>query len=118
MNDIDPIELNRELRDTLRRYLLTTLPISDRFPELRAEAHRQLGETDKLVAGPFVEAISDFEKGKSLSQLVEADVLHSGFSALNPSEYERPVHKHQAKAIQPLCGDHDTVVALRTGARQ
>src|SRR6476660_4430338 len=94
MNEIDPIELNRELQDTLRRYLLTTLPISDRFPKLRAEAHRQLGETDKLVAGPFVEAISDFEKGKSLSQLVEENALHCGFGALHTSEYERPMHKH------------------------
>lgn len=116
MNEIDPIELNRELKDTLRRYLLTTLPISDRFPKLRAEAHRQLGETDKLVAGPFVEAISDFEKGKSLSGLVHEGVLHSGFAALQASEYARPMHKHQEQAIYAICGDNNTVVATGTGS--
>jgi hypothetical protein len=77
MNEIDPIRLNRELQETIRRYLLTALPISERFPKLRAEAHKQLGASDKLVAGPFVEGIGDFEKGRSLAQLVEEGLFDS-----------------------------------------
>ena len=68
MNEIDPIRLNRELQETIRRYLLTALPVSERFPKLRAEAHKQLGASDKLVAGPFVEEIGDLEKVRSLAQ--------------------------------------------------
>ena len=116
MNEIDPIHLHRELTSTLRRYLLTTLPISDRFPTLRAEAQRQLGEADRLVSGPYVEAVSDFTKGCSLAALVRDGLLHRGFSGLDPSEYERPLHSHQERAIRTICGGENVVVSTGTGS--
>jgi ATP-dependent helicase YprA (DUF1998 family) len=116
MNEIDPIRLNRELQDTIRRYLLTALPISDRFPKLRAEAHKQLGATDKLVAGPFVEGIADFEKGKSVAELVKEGLLDSRFSQLDDAEFSRPLHLHQEQAVRSICGGRNSIVATGTGS--
>ena len=116
MNEIDPIQLHGELQETLRRYLLTTLPISDRFPQLRDDARRQLGEIDKLISGPFVETVSDFAKGCSLADLVGASVLHPGFADLNPGEYTRRLHRHQEQAIRAICDGENTVVATGTGS--
>jgi hypothetical protein len=117
MNEIDPIQLHGELQDTLRRYLLTTLPISDRFPGLRDDARRQLGEIDKLISGPFVETVSDFTKGCSLADLVKEGVLHPGFADFGPGgEYTRRLHQHQEQAIRAILSGENTVVATGTGS--
>lgn len=117
MNEIDPVQLHGELQNTLRRYLLTTLPISDRFPGLRDDARRQLGEIDKLISGPFVETVSDFTKGCSLADLVGEGVLHPGFADLGPGgDFTRRLHRHQEQAIRAICGGENTVVATGTGS--
>ncbi len=117
MNEIDPIKLQEELQSRVRRYLLTSLPISERFPFLRAEAEQALAQTDKLVKGPFIEALPDFPKGRSLKELVTAGLLHEGFGQLKPAEYTRPLHQHQETAIHAIAGKRQNVViATGTGS--
>ena len=62
-------ELN-PTHETLRRYLATALPISPRYPRLRAEFARLL-EREILVRGPYVESLPDFEKGETLRGLLD-----------------------------------------------
>ena len=117
MKDIDPIRLHDDLKARVRRYLLTSLPISDRFPHLREEAERALSEPDRLIKGPFVEALPDFPKGKSLEDHVKAGLLHEGFSRLKPSEFTRKLHLHQDQAIQAVVDEkRNVVVATGTGS--
>lgn len=117
MKEIDPIQLHEDLKARVRRYLLTSLPISDRFPQLRKQAESALAEPDKLVKGPFVEALPDFPKGKSLEDHVKAGLLHEGFSRLKPTEFTRPLHQHQDQAIETIVGKHhNVVVATGTGS--
>ncbi len=117
MKEIDPIRLHEDLKARVRRYLLTSLPISDRFPLLRAQAEKALSEPDKLVKGPFVEALPDFPKGKSLQDHVEAGLLHEGFSRLKATEFTRKLHQHQDQAIEAIVGkQHNVVVATGTGS--
>lgn len=117
MKDIDPIQLHEDLKARVRRYLLTSLPISDRFPNLRKEAERALSEPDKLIKGPFVEALPDFPKGKSLQDHVEAELLHEGFSRLREAEFTRKLHLHQDQAIEAVVGKkQNVVVATGTGS--
>ena len=117
MKEIDPIRLHEDLQARVRRYLLTSLPISERFPLLRQEAEKALSEPSKLVKGPFVEALPDFPKGQSLWDLVEAGLLHEGFSRLKPAEFTRKLHQHQDQAIQEIVGKrHNVVVATGTGS--
>lgn len=115
--EIDPITLQSDLQQRIRRYLLTALPINRRFPLLRAEAERLINQPDTVIKGPFLEAIPDFPKGKSLRDLVSEGVLHEGFSRLGSVVYERPLHIHQEQAIrQVVTGRKNIVVATGTGS--
>ncbi|MFN9024980.1 MAG: hypothetical protein ACK5VX_02155, partial [Akkermansiaceae bacterium] len=78
--EIDPIALQEDLHERMMRYLSTSLPISRRFPMLREDALNKLSEDGRLIKGPYLEALPDFPKGRSLKELVEAGILHSAFS--------------------------------------
>lgn len=117
MKEIDPIRLHDDLRERVRRYLLTALPISDRFPLLRKEAESVLSGHDKLIKGPFVEALPDFPKGNSLQDHVQTGLLHEGFSRLRDSEFARKLHQHQDQALESIVKKkQNVVVATGTGS--
>jgi hypothetical protein len=115
--EIDPIALQEDMHDRMRRYLLTALPISSRFPKLMAEAKRKLSEDNALIKGPYLEALPDFPKGRSLKDLVDAGILHAAFSEIDPGVYTRPLHQHQDDAIQKIVVEKkNIVVATGTGS--
>lgn len=115
--EIDPIALQESLQARIRRYLLTALPISRRFPNLRREAEQYLSRTDVLLKGPFLEAIPDFPKGASLQDLVREGVLHSGFEELGEAVFTRQLHQHQEEAIRrSVSNKENVVVATGTGS--
>jgi ATP-dependent helicase YprA (DUF1998 family) len=115
--EVDPIALQEDLQSRIKRYLLTALPISRRFPKLRENALKKLSEDGALIKGPYLEALPDFPKGRSLKDLVENGILHEAFSELNPSVYSRPLHQHQDDAIgKILTEDKNIVVATGTGS--
>lgn len=120
---MDPIALHRDLEATLTRYLLTALPINRRFPELKRQATAELRQPNRLVKGPFVEAMADFPKGASLEMLVNDGTLHEGFRQLHdPHEgargiFERRLHRHQEEAIRAVVESHQNIiVATGTGS--
>lgn len=115
--EIDPISLQEELQQRIRRYLQTALPISRRFPRLLKEAEDYLSKQDVLLKGPFLEAIPDFPKGRSLKELVQEGVLHEGFAELGETVYQRKLHQHQEDAIRRvISGKENIVVATGTGS--
>ena len=115
--EVDPIRLQDNLSERMKRYLLTALPISERFPKISSQAQAYLSQEDILVKGPYLEGIPDFPKGASLEDLVEEEVLHEGFSKLDPKAYVRPLHEHQEKAIRAAVEDgSNIVVATGTGS--
>jgi ATP-dependent helicase YprA (DUF1998 family) len=115
--EVDPIALQEDLQSRIKRYLLTALPISRRFPKLRENALEKLSEDGALIKGPYLEALPDFPKGRSLKNLVEEGILHEAFSELNPSVYSRPLHQHQDDAIRKIVTeDKNIVVATGTGS--
>lgn len=119
MSDINPIELCKKLEASLRRYLQAALPISNRYPKLKADINDTLKNTDLLLKGPYVESLCDFEKGESLSNLVFSGVLNKDVAILNeksPQIYNRPLHKHQESAIKLVGQGKNVVVATGTGS--
>ena len=118
MNDLNPIGFREELREMMTRYITTAASVSsERAPKL-AQALRERLSEEKMVAGPFVESLPDFEKGDSLSNLVEAGLMHKGWNALKAHPegaqlFQRQLHSHQANAITRK-GNY--IVATGTGS--
>jgi ATP-dependent helicase YprA (DUF1998 family) len=118
MTENNPLILYRHLRDTLRRYIPTTLPISRNYPELK-KAFQTLLEAEELVKGPYIEALPDFEKGDLLRSLLNENgsFLHNGFSQLPDSLLDRALHAHQQEALISACRDNESLlVATGTGS--
>lgn len=116
MSDTNPIAFSRELKAVLERYISTTLPISRRYPRLGREFQNLLAQED-LVQGPYVEALPDFEKGKSLAQLVKSagGFLHDGLATLPTAQ--RPLHLHQELALRhAIEGRESFLTATGTGS--
>ena len=116
MSDTNPIAFSQDLRSVLARYIATTLPISRRYPKLGSE-FRELLAKEQLVQGPYVEALPDFEKGKSLAQLLKkaGGFLHDGLGLLPAAN--RPLHLHQEKALRHAIEDQKSyLTATGTGS--
>ncbi len=116
MNDTNPIELVDDLKTVLERYIATTLPISRRYPQLAARFRDELGR-QPLVVGPYVEALPDFEKGASLTDLLKGNggYLHDAMGAIPTAN--RKLHKHQQAALELSAKHHKSLlVATGTGS--
>lgn len=116
MADTNPIAFSGELKATLERYIATTLPISRRYPRLGKEFQTLLSQ-EQLVQGPYVEALPDFEKGKSLAQLLKSagGFLHDGLGKLPTAT--RPLHLHQELALRYAIQHHESfLTATGTGS--
>jgi len=118
MFESNPLVLFDTLNQTLRRYIATTLPISRRYPRLQ-EAFRGLLGEQELVKGPFVEALPDFEKGKTLRSLLRlhGGFLNDGLEGLPARILDRQLHGHQEDALTKACRDNQSIlVATGTGS--
>jgi len=116
MSDTNPISFSQDLKTVLARYIATTLPISRRYGKLGRE-FRLLLEQEQLVQGPYVEALPDFEKGKTLAQLLKTagGFLHDGLGLLPTAN--RPLHLHQEKALRhAICDQESFLTATGTGS--
>jgi ATP-dependent helicase YprA (DUF1998 family) len=119
MNETNPITMGRNLETSVRRYLRSALPISRNYPKLAGEIDWLLNQPELLMKGPFVEALPDFHKTGSVQVLAtgRAPLLHRDFVGLTESEFTRPLHQHQAEALQAIVGEQrNVVVATGTGS--
>lgn len=121
---LHPIETTEFLRSTYERYLKTIYPFQDEA--LRDGFWRRLGEPERLVKGPLLEASPPFETGSSIDQLVEKGVLHPSFVRLcdstrdlrkPPLPRDRPLYVHQEEAIHNVVQKRrNLVVSTGTGS--
>jgi ATP-dependent helicase YprA (DUF1998 family) len=119
MTEQNPVVLGLTLESTLRGYLKSALPISQRYPTLRQAISACLGQSELLLKGPFVEALPDFVKRSSLREMVSCDppLLHHDFTQLPAELLDRPLHSHQADALEAIVGARQNViVATGTGS--
>lgn len=114
--DIDPLQFAERLNGLLARFITTAASVSRvRTPNL-AEAVSLAVAQEELVKGPFVESLPDFDKAESLAQLTKRGVLHNDWSQMakfEPNLYERPLHAHQADAVEQ---SQNYIVATGTGS--
>lgn len=121
MTDANPLQFSDRLRETLVRYLATTVGISDDHPGLARRIRTELERGATLVKGPYLESLPDFEKGRTIADLCGADVLHDGWSALRTGGHgahlwSRPLHSHQDRALALARAGENYLVATGTGS--
>lgn len=121
MKELDPIVFRDRLRETMARFIATAAPVSRlRAPRLADRISEKLLSDDvRLVKGPFVESLPDFEKRSSLSELIATGRLSSRWNALAATPggkqiLNRPLHAHQAEALSRE--NENYLVATGTGS--
>ena len=92
-------------------YLKTSFHFKD--PDLRESFEQALGESDKLVKGPYKEPVQKYKEGISELELVEKFFANEG-EDLNPLFEGRNLWTHQQKSIQLAYGD-DRNIVVATG---
>lgn len=114
MNDLDPTRFAGDLDERLARFIATSTPVNPvRAPRLAREVSA-LTHDSEIVKGPYLETLPDFEKGRSLEELVSAGRLSEQWGAFNDRQvYARPLHRHQDAALDR---DDNYLVATGTGS--
>jgi ATP-dependent helicase YprA (DUF1998 family) len=113
---LDPLVAANRIASSYRRYLLSTF--SPRRPELEREFQHALRDGMRISRGPFLQASTPFEPGRSTADLVAEGLLSKGFGDFSESSFpiERPLHLHQEQAIRKAVGGRNLVVATGTGS--
>jgi ATP-dependent helicase YprA (DUF1998 family) len=116
VTDTNPLHFCERLRETLHRYLTTTIGVSDDHPDLARRIRRELHAAE-LVKGPYLEALPDYEKGRSLAELCQAGVLHADWMSMQGSPiWKRLLHIHQETALLHAAADNNYLVGTGTGS--
>ena len=121
MTDANPLQFRDRLNHTLRRYLETTVGVSGDHPKLSERVRAELASTAKLVKGPYLEALPDYEKGSTLADLIADGTLHREWSSLTRTRpgahlWDRKLHQHQETAIRHARSGENYLVATGTGS--
>ncbi|MCS6803434.1 MAG: DEAD/DEAH box helicase, partial [Dehalococcoidia bacterium] len=121
MTDANPLQFCERLRETIVRYLATTVGVSDDYPKLAQRIRSELERNATLVKGPYLETLPDFEKGRTIADLCAADVLHRDWAVLRARGHgahlwTRPLHGHQDRALSLARTGENYLVATGTGS--
>ena len=86
-------------------------------------AKAELSKESEIIKGPFLEALPDYPKSRSLADWVEDGQMHTGFLELDDPEhgaasiFRRPLHEHQEEALDAVVNrGENIIVATGTGS--
>lgn len=115
---LNPNHAADSIKEYYLRYLATYFPLADE--ELKRSFENALAGGDWLINGPLVEATPPFQKGRSVSSLIEEGLLSARFTDLDdPEEFPlgRPLFSHQEKALRKVIQyGRNIVIATGTGS--
>lgn len=112
---IDPVEASHNIKKDYGRYLKTIL--HPRMPQVEKSLSEAIDNATNLDVGPILQLTSAYEQGKSARELIDEHVLAAGFSDIGPSfPLDRPLYKHQEKALRKATAGHNIIVSTGTGS--
>ena len=122
MSEMNPVKTAKNITDSYYRYIMTRFPFGKTNPKLQKRFKELLyspAGKEKLIKGPIIEITPPYTKGKSLNDLSkefpEWVKLKEAFEANNSYDTNRPLFKHQEKALIKSL-KHNIVVASGTGS--
>lgn len=108
-----PVRASDHIYEKYRRYLQTIFSIDNE--NYNRQFHQLLSEKSSFAKGPYLEVQDSFEKGKSISELIEEGVLPKGFRKIRMPQ-ERPLYKHQEVALRKAQAGGNLIVSTGTGS--
>lgn len=115
----DPIKTAREVEESYRDYIATTIHFDD--VGLQKQLEDILATPRYLAKGPYLQAVSPYKRSKSVSELVSEGVLCGGMMSLANGNKEffdpdRPLYTHQERAIRKSASGRNIAVVTGTGS--
>ncbi len=108
------IQASDKIAEKYRRYLKTMFDIKD--PVYKDIFESKLSDSKAFQKGPYLDVTNSFEKGRSLEELIQADIISSEFRKL-PRLYNIPnLHYHQEKALLTALKGENMIVSTGTGS--
>ena len=108
-----PVIASKNITEKYYRYLKTTFKMAEPY---KKEFENLIDNGDSFASGPFLDVTDAFEKGSSVSELIDEGVLPVSFSRIGMNQ-TRPLYKHQEKAIKKIALDgRNIVVSTGTGS--
>lgn len=113
---INPIKLTEQVRETYLRYLVTAFEIADEGLRQAFREELTQGSGGGYTKGPYLEATPPFQRGRSLSQLVQARQLSSAWLDVPAVDLDRPLYWHQEQALTKVKQGRNVIVSTGTGS--
>ena len=120
----NPVKTSKNIKDEFINYIDTTYSLAD--DNLRKQFREQLSCI--ISAGPYLETNDVFKTGESIRQLIDDGVLSPLFLDLESNKIkqtdsikpllpvDRPLYKHQEKAIRAIVNGENIVISTGTGS--
>lgn len=114
-NNIDPVSAASDVLGDYRRYLKTLLSPKD--PVIAAEFNRAIDTTNTFAKGPYLQLTPPYAPGKSITELVDEDVLCPSFVGMSQAfPVNRPLYQHQENALRKIRAGRNLIVSTGTGS--
>ena len=109
-----PAESSKKIVEFYRNYLLTTFQTNN--DSYNKQLEEQLCKDKTLSTGPYISLNDVFDKGETLRELVNQNILSNdilNFKELHPN---RNLYKHQAEAIKKYSKGANLIITTGTGS--
>jgi hypothetical protein len=114
---INPIRIASEIETRFRRYLTTTFAFPNAHADLREQFAEGLEEPGRLFRGPYLHGLAPYVRDLPVTELVKRGVLPAAAANLPLlSPIDRPLYRHQVRAIERLRAGRNVVVSSGTGS--
>ena len=108
-----PVIASEHIKEKYYRYLKTSFKLGEPY---KKEFESLLENQDAFAKGPYLDVTDAFQKGMSITELIQEGVLPNSFSRINMN-LTRPLYLHQEKAIRKIANEKkNLVVSTGTGS--
>lgn len=108
-----PVEASKNITEKYSRYLHTIFSIENDI--YNRQLKEQLESMQLLATGPYLDVSDSFEKGLSLEELMDTNVIAKGFKRIR-MPITRPLYRHQQMAIKKVLDGQNLIVSTGTGS--
>ena len=107
------IEASKTITRKYKRYLKTMFDIADL--DYKRIFDEKLEKDNSFSKGPYLDVIDSFQKGKSVTQLIEEGILNRDFEKI-PDIYSKTLYSHQVDSLLKIKEGKNVIVSTGTGS--